>query len=500
MSRYDRIAILLSVLMVFLSVWISSQIYENMPHIEDEIAYVWQAKLASHGDLFLSSPPCPNCFLVPFVIDYDGIRFGKYPPGWPAVLGIGIRIGLRDWVNPFLSGFSLWLIYLLVKKLSNEKAGLIAASLTLSSPFFLLNSGSLLSHVWTFWLTIVFIHAWIDTYSPIAPQRTPLWIPVIVAGLSLGLLALTRPLTAVGIGIPFLIHGCFIFIKNINNKRKQFLVIAVIIGFLASFIFVWQAGLTGKPFLNPYQLWWPYDKLGFGPDVGLQIGGYSPIFARMNAKFSLRIGYTDLFGWFKFSWIFIPFGLIALWKKWQAWIVLSIFPSLVLTYTLYWIGSWLFGPRYYFEGIIGLILFSAVGIQTLLGHVHPMKSFYKNWRFISVAIIVCFLASANVFFYLPQRIGNMKGLYGASYSRLKPFLLESSKEFTPALVIVHKINHWIEYGTLLELSSPYLDSEWIVTYSRGFELDNSVSSMFPTRSIWHYYPDEPYLFYTAERP
>lgn len=94
----------------------------------------------------------------------------------------------------------------------------------------------------------------------------------------------------------------------------------------------------------------------------------------------------------------------------------------------------------------------------------------------------------------------MKGLYGASRSRLVPFQLESSKEMTPALIIVHKINHWIEYGTLLEISSPYLDSEWIVTYSRGFDLDNNLAKSFPDRSIWHYYPDEPYLFYTAERP
>ena len=500
MSRFDRIAIFLSVLMVFISAWISSNIYENMPHIEDEIAYVWQANLTSHGDLFISSPPCPNCFLVPFVIDYDGIRFGKYPPGWPAILGIGINFGLRDWVNPFFSGFSLWLIYLLVKKLSNEKAGLIATFLSLTSPFFLLNSGSLLSHIWSFWLTLVFIHAWIDTYSQPLPKNIPGWITVIVAGLSLGLLTLTRPLTAAGIGIPFFLHGIFILIKNPNNKRFQYLLIAIIGGMLASLIFIWQGALTGNPFLNPYQLWWPYDKLGFGPDVGLQQGGYSFLYARMNAKFSLRIGYTDLFGWFKLSWIFVPFGFYKLWKKWQSWIILSIFPSLVLTYTLYWIGSWLFGPRYYFEGIIGLILFSAVGIQTLLGNIYPLKQFSENLRFIIVAIIVCFLVSANVFFYLPHRIGNMKGLYGASNSRLVPFQLESAKELTPALVIVHKINHWIEYGTLLELSSPYLDSEWIMTYSRGVEVDNNLTSSFPDRSVWHYYPDEPYLFYTAERP
>lgn len=500
MSRFDRLAIILSLLMVFISAWISTNIYENIPHIEDEIAYVWQANLAARGDLFITTPPCPTCFLVPFVIDYDGIRFGKYPPGWPAILGVGIKLGLRDWVNPFFSGFSLWLIYLLVKKIANEKAALLASFLTITSPFFLLNSGSLLSHIWSIWLTLVFIHAWLDSLSDKPSKNVPFWLTAIIAGISLGLLALTRPLTAVGIAIPFVFHGLYILIKNSNKKRKLCLSIAIIGGSLASLIFVWQAGLTGDPFLNPYQLWWPYDKLGFGPEVGLQPGGFSFNYARMNTKFSLRIGYTDLFGWFKYSWIFIPFGIITLWKKWQSWLILSIFPSLVGVYTLYWIGSWLFGPRYYFEGIIGLILFSAVGIQSLAGKTFPLKHFYKNWRFVLVSIVTIFLISSNLFFYLPQRIGNMKGLYGASKSRLEPFQSNAASNLTPALVVVHKLDHWIEYGTLLEISSPYMDSDWIMTYSRGPDLDAIVSQNFSERTTWHYYPDEPYIFYSAERP
>ncbi|PKN82917.1 MAG: hypothetical protein CVU46_17715, partial [Chloroflexi bacterium HGW-Chloroflexi-8] len=155
MNRFDRVAISLCVIMVFISAWISNNIYENMPHIEDEIAYVWQANLVARGDLYIQSPPCPKCFLVPFVIDLNGIRFGKYPPGWPAILGIGVKIGIRDWINPIFAGFNLWLIYLLVKKVANEKAGLIAAGLTITSPFFLLNSGTLLSHIWSLWLSLV---------------------------------------------------------------------------------------------------------------------------------------------------------------------------------------------------------------------------------------------------------------------------------------------------------------------------------------------------------
>ena len=52
-----------------------------MPHLEDEIAYVWQAQALAGGAIKLPSPPEPKSFLVPFVVDYDGFRFGKYPPG-----------------------------------------------------------------------------------------------------------------------------------------------------------------------------------------------------------------------------------------------------------------------------------------------------------------------------------------------------------------------------------------------------------------------------------
>jgi hypothetical protein len=268
---------------------------------------------------------------------------------------------------------------------------------------------------------------------------------------------------------------------------------------IASLIFVWQTGVTGNPLLNPYQLWWPYDQLGFGPDVGLQPGGFSLVYAKMNTKFSLRIGYADLFGWFKLSWIFIPIGIFTLWKNWKSWLILSIFPSLVMAYTFYWIGSWLYGPRYFFEGITGLILFSAVGIQTLAGKFYPMKRLIHNWQWTAVTALVVFLVSANLFFYLPQRLGNMRGLYGATSARLTPFKLQTSQKLTPALIIVHKQEHWIEYGTLLELSSPYLDSPWIMTYSRGPDLDKFVSESFPNRTSWHYYPDEPYRLYSSEK-
>ena len=64
---------------------------------------------------------------MPFVIDYQGWRFGKYPLGFPVLLSFGERLGLQNWVNPLIAAWSLWLIYRLGKKLFGERTGLLAA-------------------------------------------------------------------------------------------------------------------------------------------------------------------------------------------------------------------------------------------------------------------------------------------------------------------------------------------------------------------------------------
>jgi len=84
MSRADRIALVLSLVTILVTYFVTIQYFEALPHLEDEIAYVWQARAIADGNLVVTSPPQSESFLVPFVVDHNGMRFGKYPLGWPA--------------------------------------------------------------------------------------------------------------------------------------------------------------------------------------------------------------------------------------------------------------------------------------------------------------------------------------------------------------------------------------------------------------------------------
>ena len=107
MSRADRLALVLSLITILVTFYVTNQFFEALPHLEDEIAYVWQARAIADGNLTVASPPQAESFLVPFVVDHNGLRFGKYPLGWPVLLAIGVRLGIRSLVNPLLAGLGV---------------------------------------------------------------------------------------------------------------------------------------------------------------------------------------------------------------------------------------------------------------------------------------------------------------------------------------------------------------------------------------------------------
>ena len=506
-TRSERIAVLLSFMAVFAAYQVHDRVFERMAHIEDEMAYLWQSQIIARGYLTLPSPPEPKSFLYPFVVDYHGQRFSKYPLPWPVVLSLGVHLGASYLVNPILAGLGLWLVYCLGKRLFGETVSLLASVLMLTSPFFLINSGSLLAHPLGLVLSAAFALAWIDGFSE--PNHPHPWLATLVAGSAIGLLALCRPLTAVAVAFPFSLHGLYLLICGDWSIRRRLLLLVIIALLLVSLHFIWQCAVTGDPLLNPYTLWWEYDKVGFGPGFGRVTGGHSLDQAWINTKFSLYVGQFDLFGWGSYSWIFLPFGLIAILRdrNWRALLPVFVFPCLVVVYLAYWIGSSLFGPRYFYEALYSLTLLSAMGIAFLAGWpTLPGKSFPNftrrhRIRPLAITVLVVLLVATNLLFYSPIRLGGMYGLYGVQRSHLLPFTIPEAQEYTPALVIVHTSGKWIEYGTLLELEDPFLSTPFIFVLSRGSKIDNDIASYFPDRKVYHYYPaEEPYLFYTAPRP
>jgi hypothetical protein len=568
MRRYDFIAVLLGLAGFLAALGAAWLVFEAVPHLEDEIAYVWQAEVIARGKISVPSPPHEKSFLVPFVVDYEGERFGKYPLGWPAVLALGVLSGARLLVNPLLAGLGVWLTYILGKRVFSPPVGLLAAGLTIVSPFFLMNSGSLLSHPLGLVLSLGFVLAWLEGFGE--REIAPRWSFSLLSALLLGALVITRPFTALGVVLPFALHGAYLFLFGErgedhsgdasqylcrNQRRKLRLHLLAVAGLtlaLASLHFFWQYAVTGDPFLNPYTLWWDYDQVGFGPGHGHSEQGHTLHQAIINTRYSLRIGAQDLFGWDSSSWIFLPFGLWAARRSVPALLAGSIFPVLIVIYLAYWVGVDLFGPRHYYEWMFSLTIFSGAGIALLAGwpvlprhgfrprrensepearnpnawsrprlatarlraamrlaQVNPARGLFQGLRSRIAALnplrpwlvggLVVLLTAYNLAFYTPSRLMDMQGLYGVTRSAQAPFLTARAQELTPALIFVHT-DRWMPYGALLELQDPLLTTPFIFAWSRGTVRDAEVAEEFPDRSVYHYYPEDPYTFYKSPRP
>lgn len=505
----DILALFLALAGFLASALVTQRVFEGIPHIEDEVAYVWQANALADGELKIPSPPHPRSYLVPFVVDYEGARFGKYPPGWPALISIAIQLGIRAWINPLLAGLGVWLTFLLGKRFFSPTVGLLAAGLTITSPFFLMNSGSLLSHPFGLVLSALFALTWLEAFpaetEPGSVKHPQHWWLTLLSALLLGVMLLTRPMTAMAVAIPFAIHGVYLVMRSDRAVRLRlglFCLLALL--FVGAYI-LWQYYLTGHALLNPYTLWWSYDQVGFGPGHGRSAEGHSLYLAWVNTRHSLEAGSADLFGWWTLSWVFLPFGLWAARRNPKGLLVGSVAFSTVLVYMAYWIGASLFGPRYYYEGLFSLTLLSAAGIAWLAGwpfrQAHAYTRFWgwKKMRPLLVVFVLGVLVSMNLALYIPIRLGGMFGLYNIERSDQLPFESPAAQELTPALVIVHS-KRWMEYGALLDLEDPHLTTPFIFAWSINPTTDASLADDFPDRSVYHYYPERPFQLYIEPVP
>lgn len=485
----DALALLLALSSVLLSLYVAERVYERMPHVEDEFANLWQAEVMADGHITLPSPEFERSFLVPFVVDYEGIRFAKYTPGWPATLAVGAYFDAPWLVNPLLAGAAVWLTYRLGSRLASRAVGLLAAVLTMASPMFLMLSGSLMSHNLSLVLSLCFTLAWLDLFFPRLEENNrstlPDWLLTGICGASMGLLILTRPLTAVGVALPFVLHGSARMLRGPRRDRRRLLLIAGAALTLALILPLWQAALTGDPALNLYTLWWDYDSVGFGPGIGRNEGGHSLRQARINTRFSLKAAQHDVFGWPFLSWLFLPVGLLALRRSRQGWLTAGVIPSLPIVYGAYWIGSWLYGPRYYYEALPAMAVISAWGAAWLGGWLSEARRFARLRRYgVGVLLLILIVLSAVV--YDPIRVGGMHALYGITRDLQEPIL---DADPDRALILVHS-SRWMYYGAVLTLAPPFSEDALLVAWSRGDRVDSALIESLLQHEVYHYYPQE----------
>jgi hypothetical protein len=517
---------------------ISAQIFEHVPHSEDEVAYIFQAKVFAQNRLTVPTPAFDDVFWSPFVVDYQGQRFGKYHPGWPLLLSLGVRLKASWLVNAVLGPATLALIawlghrfYCDDRRDSACYVGVLAAGLGLLTPGFLFLSSSLLSHSASlFWATLALVGTFLlstnrDAWCVVrkekretgsyAHRKRPLYAALI--GLALGAAFITRPFAALGIGVPI---GIFLLVLIRRHELSWTDLLWLILGGLpvAALLPLYWWAISGDPTFSGYVLVWPYDRIGFGPDIGPQ--GYTLHDAiTINTRLKLTVLATGLFGWPGWSnLLFLPIPFLAQKVRRWDWLLLGTLLGVITVHIFYWAFGGADGgfPRYYYDALPALLLLTARGLQISIEYLKqrqfalalpagkfklPSTTRYQNkirqpvgsgrWSYLDkkkvrlhwllMGLIVCFIGY-NFIWNLPPLLAAQQGKYNITPTPLR--VVAGANLAKPALIVVKDVNSWADFATSFVANSPTLDGPIVYAIDWGPGLTGQVRAHFPDRECW----------------
>jgi hypothetical protein len=448
------LAVSLAVATLGITAYVADVLLQRMPHVQDSVAYYFQAQIFAMGRIWADLPPLPDFFAHEFVLQHDGRWFGKYPPGFPLILAAGVVAGLPWLVNPLLAAVTSLATYGVGVRTAGRATGLLAALLLLLSPFFLFLSGSFMAHTAGLAFTMLFALAY--------ARERPL-----LAGLALGMSATVRPYTALLLALPF---GVDLLLRLRSDPRATLRFgVLMALGLappLALFV-GWNWVMAGGPTANTMELWWPTDKLGFGADKGLS--GHTPLNGLYNSLRNLNELSRHAFGWpalFTFLFALVPFASGRATRAEVLW--LASWFCLMFGYFFWWADGVMYGPRFYLEAMGFVALLTARG-ALLLG---PLLG----------PVLLGALLLFNGFFYLPVQAPLLRGYNFVSRDSLDAVARAGVKN---AVVFVDPgpVAEWWNYGMVFSANTPRLDTD--VIYARDLGPRNrDLMELFPDRNFY----------------
>jgi len=347
-------------------------------------------------------------------------------------------------------------------------AGSIAAALSVASPFVLLLAGSLMSHTWSLVFVTVFLWCYYRTRA--VDANGDVW--ALSAGAALGAAFAIRPFTALAIALPAAVDAAWRLVRRRTWRVPWF----AVLGFapFALLVPLLNALWSGDPLVSPYQLFWPYDRIGFGPGTGPAPGGNTVWLGLSGSLAALGHLANHLLGWPTQSLTFAIVLFLFKPRLWRDGFLALMALSLIFAYALYWTSGDVFGPRYAYESTSALLVLSAAGIVRVGDWA---RSRGKLWLFVGVLVA---LVATNLSFYLPRQLAEYRGLYGITAA---PRKVVAAAGLHNALVIVEEERGWWDYAVLFSLNEPALDGD--VVYASDCGGDNEeLLARYPGRAVY----------------
>jgi hypothetical protein len=284
----------------------------------------------------------------------DGRWYGIYAPGHPFALSLGEWLGATRWITTVEAILTVPLAWALARRVYGLRASFLTLALLTLSPFFLLLSATMLAHATAALALTGF------TYAAVRVRENPAAIVWwLAAGIALGGLGLTRPLTATAYAVPWLVllgHAAA------REKRCRCGVL-VFAGCLIAAVAVfagYNTALTGHPLRTGYHVFAAAHNFTF--TVGSLADVPAPVAMLHELYYAVaRINFW-LLGW-PVSLLLIPFFK----RTPLGWALAAGAAAPVVAFAIARVPSInVVGPVHYGELVVPLLILSASGLEQLV--------------------------------------------------------------------------------------------------------------------------------------
>lgn len=491
---------------------LSVVVFGRIPHVQDSIAQLFQARIFAGGRLWAPAPPLPEFFAAAHMIVENGRWFSQYPPGHALLLVPGVALGVPWLVNPVLGGLAVVGIYFLARELFDRACARVSSVLAVLSPFLLLMSAEFMSHAGSLCALTFYLLGYARALRT-RRTRDGIW-----AGAALALAVLIRPYSALGVALPTVLHAAWRLRAEGRALTRPLRWVALGGAAGVGLLLLYNWGTTGSPLRFGYTaLYGPSHGLGFGR------GSWGPphTLARGLAAAAQTIGGLNgrLFEWpFSSLWpavlgLLLPTHRYPAWRRWG---LAGVAFSLLAVYVFYWYHDACFGPRFLYEALGPILILSAIGLIAGSRWVATRLLPHRGGRdatWIGVLVVAICLAAGAVTRWprlfaeppgiaglppeSPVRQGSYFQHFGRAYWGVSPYLgeLAEARIHEPAIVFVHFVEpqadhvlplRHLSFGSAFARQSPYLDRARILyAHDRGAR-NAELMARFPQRAAYLY--------------
>jgi hypothetical protein len=471
-----------------LTLALSAAFFGGVPHVQDSVAQLFQAKILAGGALAAPAPPVPEAFDYSHLVISSGRWYSIYHPAHPFVLSLALRLGRPGLANPLLGVAGLLGLALLARAVAGEAVARAVVLLALLSPWWLLMHAEHMNHATAgaalTWALAGFVRT--------GRGGSPGW--AIGSGLLFGVAFLVRPYTPLLVGGALLLFALVRAVRTVRPERevpaarearevragrevwagragrgeRRWLLACLLIGAGAVPGVLLQlrsnAATTGDPFLEPAVV-----KQGPGVVPGFHLPPWGP---PHTPRLGLRnvLADSDALN----RWVLglpVPFAVllaglagagIARGRRHRPGWLYAVPAALLAGHFAFWYVDFCFGPRYLFEALPCLLILAGMGLRGL-------------WRRCPARLA---LAGAAALLGAPFVWAGLAANYAHAYYGVDDRLAARVAAAAPDDGLVFATT---DYGGFVWRNDPWLRTGPVFVHARGGAEEERVRRAFPGR-------------------